>query len=344
MHVREHASQHDRIGDLPLVTESATVSDVTAMDHDRRPEIRETVRRWLRAERLLDEYAPGTTVEEWERLRTSLADAGHWKLARKVAAVADRGGRPKPMLVSTRFRTDREFEHLAGQYVGVRYDRAARAYSIASSPTRDHVEICVRRVPDGRLSPRICGDLAAGDRVTLRGPHGDLVLQEPSTRDQVFLATGTGAAPFKSMIDYVFEEGRDVHDGVERDVWLFLGAAWEDDLPYRAAFRERASDHENFHFVPTLSREAYLSDWSGETAYVQNAFLKHVDETAVTTAVDERVATWLRRTPESGVSARIDPASADIYACGVNAMVYSLLEAVESIGVPQRHVESEGFG
>jgi len=61
----------------------------------------------------------------------------------------------------------------------------------------------------------------------------------------VFLATGTGVAPFKSMIDYVFGTGRDEYGGVERDVWPFLGAAWRDDLPYREAFRGLVRTHEN---------------------------------------------------------------------------------------------------
>lgn len=344
MNIREHRSQHDAIGDLPLVTESATVTDVTPMDRDRRADARDAVQRWLEAEGLVGRYTLGPTPEDWHRLRERLADDDHPALARRVASLAERAERPKPMLVRTRLRTERDFDHLPGQYVGVRYDGTSRAYSIASSPNSETVEICVRRVPDGRLSPRICEDLAVGDTVTLRGPHGELVLQEPSPRDLVFLSTGTGVAPFKGMIDYVFEEGLDTYRGTERDVWLFSGAAWEDDLPYREAFRERATARENFHFVPTLSREPYLSDWRGETDYVQRTLLKHVDETAVATAVDKRVDTWLRRTPASSVSARLDPTSMDVYACGINAMVYGLVEAVRSIGVPEERIESEGFG
>lgn len=77
---------------------------------------------------------------------------------------------------------------------------------------------------------------------------------------------------------------------------------------------------------------------------MQHSLLKHVDETAVTTSVDSRVDTWLRRTPASSVSARLDPTSMDVYACGINAMVYSLVEAVRSMGIPEARIESEGFG
>jgi ferredoxin-NADP reductase len=233
---------------------------------------------------------------------------------------------------------------VAGQYVGLRYDGTPRAYSLASSPTRADLELCVRRVPGGRLSPQICDELAVGDELTLRGPYGELVLQDHSPRDKVFLATGTGVAPFKSMIDYVFETGRDEYGGESRDVWLFLGAAWEDDLPYLSAFRERHRRHDNFHFVPCLSREPTLSDWDGETDYVQHALLNHTDPSAVTTGLGERLERWLSQRPQSGVAARIAPANTEVYACGINAMVYSLVRAADRLGIPGARIESEGFG
>jgi ferredoxin-NADP reductase len=342
--VREHASQHDAIADLPLVTESARVSHVAKMDQDRRSEVTAAISRWLERHDLLEEYGPIRGPGDWDGLGPRLGADGYPEVARRIAALSERYDRPKPMLARVRFRTGRDVSFLAGQYVGLRYDGTSRAYSLASSPTADGLEICVRRVPGGRLSPRICDELAVGDEVTLRGPYGELVLQDHSPRDLVFLATGTGVAPFRSMIDYVFETGRDEYQGTDRDVWLFLGAAWEDDLPYREAFRERDRRQENFHFVPCLSREPSLSDWDGETDYVQHALLKHVDPTAVITGLGERQERWLRRDPPSDEEARLDPADAEFYACGINAMVHSLVRTVERLGVPGDRIESEGFG
>lgn len=342
--VREHKSQHDAISDLPLVTESATVTDVSSLDRDRRDELQVIIQQWLAGRSLGEQYASLTKSRSWGQLCDALIGDGYHKLARHVATVSERFERPKPMLTRVRFKTKREFEYLAGQYVGLRYKGNSRAYSLASSPTRDSIEICVRRVPSGRLSPRICDELALGDAVTLRGPHGDLVLQDPSERDIVFLATGTGVAPFKGMIDYLFDVELDEHGSEKRNVWLFLGAAWEDDLPYREEFRRLASDEENFYFVPTVSREPYLGTWTGETDYVQNALLKYVDETTVTGSLDRRVEQWIRRTPESDVQARLDPSNMEVYACGTNTMVYSLVEAVESLGVSEDWILCEGFG
>jgi len=342
--IRDHASQHDAIGDLPLITRSARVVDVEKMDRDRRPEVTEAIDRYLAEHDLTDTYGHVERFEELSTLHERLAADGHAALARQIGTLVARYQRPKPMLVSARFRTDEPVDFLAGQYLGVRYDGTPRAYSIASSPVEDDLEICVRRVPGGKLSPRLCDDLAVGEGVTVRGPYGELVLQDRSPRDMIFLATGTGVAPFKSMIDYVFETGRDEFEGENRDVWLFLGTAWKDDLPYRDAFRRMHEDRENFHFVPCLSREPVLSEWDGETDYVQDALLKHTDPDAVTAPIGVGIERLIQQTPDSGVDARVDPGDVDVYACGINAMVHSLVRTVELLGVPPERIESEGFG
>jgi ferredoxin-NADP reductase len=340
--VREYVSQHDAMSELPLITQSAEVTEVVKMDEDRRPEVTAALNRWLEEADLEDAYGPVSGPADWNDLNERLVDAGDAALARRVATLTERYERPKPMLVRARFGPDIDF--LAGQYVGLTYDGIPRAYSIANSPTEDELEICVRRVPGGKLSPRVCDELAVGETVTVRGPYGELVLQDRSSRDMVFLATGTGVAPFKGMIDYVFETGRDEFEGDKRDVWLFLGTAWLDDLPYYEAFRNLEREHDNFHFVPCLSREPILSDWDGESDYVQHALLKHTDAATVAAPLGDRLERWIRREPDSSVEARLDPGSVDVYACGISAMVYSLVRAVERLGVPPERIESEGFG
>lgn len=342
--VREHVSQHDAIADLPLITRSGSVSAVAKMDADRRPEISTAIRRWLGDHGLLDEYGPINGPGDWTGIHLQLAEDGYPEIARRIKTLAERYDRPKPMLIRARFQTETEIDFLAGQYIGLRYDDTARAYSLANSPTKAELEICVRRVPGGRLSPSLCDQLQEGDEVTIRGPYGDLVLQDHSARDMVFLATGTGVAPFKGMIDYLFETGRDEYEGGRRNVWLFLGSAWKDDLPYLDEFRALQRQHANFHFVPCLSREPFLSDWDGETDYVQHALMKHIDPAAVTAGIGDRLERWLQKHPQSRIQARIDPSNVEVYACGINAMVYSLVKAVERLGVPESRIESEGFG
>ena len=348
MAVTPHNAQHETARELPLITESARVTSVSAMDRDRRAEIREIVEDVLTIEHR-DEwlgYAGEDDELDWDRLGEHVDAADHdrsW--VQELDTLESRYERAYPSLLRIGMDAGEAFDFTPGQYLTLRYDGVPRPYSIASSPNRDETELAVRRVPNGKLSATLCDELSAGDEVTLRGPNGDFVMEDVSDRDLVFMATGTGVAPLRSMIDYVFEEGRDEHGGTERDVWLFLGASWKDDLPFREEFRDLAAAHDNFHFVPTLSRESYLGDWDGETAYIQHTLVKYLaDDPDATFDLDERKAAYLDREPRTDVDARLEPESVEIYACGINAMVYSLVETATGLGVPETHVHSEGYG
>lgn len=343
MPVRNHNAQHNRVDDLPLVSERATVVEVEAMDRDRRREVRDQLLALARTHGF-DDVIPRNGPIDWDEV-FSKATATRRRLAPPIGAFRDRFERAHPSLVRIVLETDEPVGHAAGQYVSVRYGDRTRAYSIASSPNRPETELCVRRVPDGRLSPKLCEDLSAGDDVALRGPNGHLLLDDPSRRDLVFLATGTGVAPMKSMIDYTFEEGLDEYRGTKRNIWLFLGAGWVDDLPYHEAFEERATAHENFHYVPCCTREPWLTDWDGEGEYIQDAMLKYVDERTLEAAsVGRHAAAFLEKSPAVETGARLDPERMEVYACGINAMVYGLETAVQRLGVPQGRLHCEGYG
>lgn len=364
MRVREHLAHHEAVDDLPLLTESAVVADVSAMDRNRTGEVlaalRTTLDRHGTAEWERDRPTDDDACEDWLGDRLDDADhlAGETPLDRylpdaeletgtgeKLAALQERYLRPYPSLLRLTVETDEPVEFLPGQYLSVRYEDTSRVYSIASSPTREALEFCVRRVPAGELTSELAVDLGVGDTVTLRGPYGDLLLADPSDRDVVFLATGTGVAPFKGMIDYLFETGRDRHGGEPRNVWLFLGSGWGDTLPYRETFEAYAAERANFHFVPTVSREPYLTDWPGETAYVQHALVKYLDDGALAdVGLPEAFEPNRETEPAYPIDARIDPSNAEVYACGLDAMVYDLVDAVERLGVPPEHTQFEGFG
>lgn len=349
MDIPRHLGHHETAASLPLVTESATVTDVTPMDENRVDEVETAVRRLLRRNDVghwLAEADEGADVD-WADLQERAGEAGF--TGTELDALSDlaaRFERPYPSLLEVRVRIeDADFAFAPGQYATVTFDGTPRPYSIASSPTADEVAFCIRRVPGGRLTTDIFELLEAGDEVTVRGPNGEMVLSEPSTNDVVFLATGTGVAPFKSMVDYLLDTGRDVVDGHERDIWVFLGCAWADDLAYREQFRRYDRENERFHFVPTLTREHHLTDWRGETDYVQRVLLKYVDEERVDgAALPDSLAGSLAETPARDIDARIDPGSVDVYACGISAMVQQLVAATRAVGVPEDATQFEGFG
>lgn len=327
-------------------TVEATVTAVEPLDHNRTDELSRA------AATVLADCGRGEWVDrredeppevDWERVGAFLdgdpeVDAD---VLDALGTLYDRYVRPYPSLLRVELEPERPLAFAAGQYVAVRFHDVPRVYSVASPPGADRLELCIRLVPGGRLTPELFGHLEPGDRVTVRGPFGEFTLRDPSGRDVAMLATGTGVAPLRSMIEYTLESGPNRVEGRRRDVWLFLGAGWEDDLPYRERFRALDAEHGNFHFVPTLTREQYLTDWTGETAYVQRAFLKYIDEAAAG-ATDDDLAGVAGAAPDTGP--RIDPGNVEVYACGVNAMVNDLLDVLGRVGVPPECVDAEGYG
>jgi CDP-4-dehydro-6-deoxyglucose reductase len=352
MTVREHLTGLEDSSEQARETVNATVSAVEPLDHNRTDEVShaaatalENCGRATWVDRSTDDEPPDV---DWERVE-DLLEGGPESVADDVPVdllrtLHERFVRPYPSLLRIAFALETPLSFAAGQYVSIRFHDVPRVYSVASSPGSERLELCVRLVPGGRLTPELFQHLEPGDEVPIRGPFGEFALENPSESDVAFLATGTGVAPLRSMIDYLFEEGLDRIAGERRDVWMFLGAGWEDDLAYRERFRSLEEEHDNFHFVPTLSREHYLTDWAGETAYVQRTFLKYVDDSTVDTADLGDLAEYVGSDPVLDVDARVDPENVEVYACGVNAMVYDLLDVLEAVGVPDERVDAEGYG
>jgi ferredoxin-NADP reductase len=334
----------------------AVVTCAAAMDHSRNDEVEaalDTDRETL-TERLSLDEPPGRVLKDsngWDDAIEQLAAAGEEAMAdamgAKVETLRERVERAYPSLLRLRFRPEEPLDFVPGQYARISYEEEEpRVYSIASSPNDEELELCIRRVPGGHLTPDLCDRAEEGDEILVRGPYGDeFMLQDPSERDLVFIATGTGASPFKSMIDYTFEEGRDEYGGETRDIWLFLGASWKDDLPYRDAFLALADEHENFHPVLTCSREEYLTNWDGETEYVQHALMKYVDTGCVDAdSLMMDAAELIGSEPAEDIDARIDPENAEVYVCGIGEMCDSVRSAIEPLGVSDLYYEEESYG
>src|SRR6266481_1974084 len=145
------------------------------------------------------------------------------------------------------------FGFVPGQWLSVKAntpdgEEITRAYSIASPPSENgHVAFCLHRVQDGFMSNYLCS-LGEGATITFQGPFGDFILRPP-LRDTVFVATGTGIAPFRSMLPWLLAES-DRHRG--REFWLLFGVRGEQDIYYREEFERFAAEHANFHFLPTF--------------------------------------------------------------------------------------------
>ena len=160
------------------------------------------------------------------------------------------------------------FGFVAGQWLSFKTNKPdgeeiTRAYSIASPPSEDNrFALCLNRVQDGFMSNFLCS-MQEGEEIRCQGPFGDFILRPP-LRDTVFIATGTGIAPFRSMLHWLLaEEAR--HQN--KNLWLVFGNRTEKDIYYHDEFLALAGKHANFHYLPTLSRGD--ATWQGLRGYVQ---------------------------------------------------------------------------
>ena len=135
-----------------------------------------------------------------------------------------------------------------------------RPYSIASPPAqRGRVTLVFNLVVGGPGSTYLYG-LRAGDRTTFKGPAGSFYLKDDGTRDLLFVATGTGIAPIRSMILAQLERR------TTQAVTLFWGLRSQRDLYYQEEFQSLAGQYPRFSFVATLSKPE--AGWTGVTGRV----------------------------------------------------------------------------
>jgi len=160
------------------------------------------------------------------------------------------------------------FGFVAGQWLSFITNKPdgeeiTRAYSIASPPAEDNrFALCLNRVQDGFMSNFLC-DMKEGEDIRYQGPFGDFILRPP-LRDTVFIATGTGIAPFRSMLHWLLAEPSRHQN---KQLSLLFGNRTEEDIYYHEEFLRLAAQHLNFHYLPTLSRGA--PEWQGLRGYVQ---------------------------------------------------------------------------
>jgi ferredoxin-NADP reductase len=160
------------------------------------------------------------------------------------------------------------FGFVAGQWLSLKHNQPdgeeiTRAYSIASPPgDGNQFDLCLNRVQDGFMSNFLC-DMKEGDEISCQGPFGDFILRPPM-RDTIFIATGTGIAPFRGMLHWLLAD-QSRHQG--KNLLLVFGNRTEQDIYYHPEFLRLAAEHLNFHYLPTLSRGA--PEWLGLRGYVQ---------------------------------------------------------------------------
>ena len=166
--------------------------------------------------------------------------------------------------VTVRVPPNSHLNILPGQYVDIIGPKGVkRSYSVANRVTANILEFHVAEVEGGVFSNYWFNEAKPDDLLRLKGPFGTFFLRSNPGKDVVFLATGTGIAPVKAMIEGITEIPKTKRP---KSVAVYWGGRTVDDLYLESKF-----DSSIVRFVPVLSRPS--SDWHGRTGYVQSAFL-----------------------------------------------------------------------
>lgn len=168
----------------------------------------------------------------------------------------------------------------AGQCLGfhIEADKKKRLYSISSTPNSpNELEFCVDYSPMGEGSKFILG-LKPGDKIVLEGPYGGFTADLAADKNLLFVATGVGIAPFKSLIKYLLE------NNYKQQITLLWGNRSEENFYWHEFFKTLGLQFPNFRYIPALSQprregfaypgrvtkylDEYISDYLTSTPYI----------------------------------------------------------------------------
>jgi ferredoxin-NADP reductase len=165
------------------------------------------------------------------------------------------------------------FDFTPGQFITLdlpigdkRRDRW-RSYSIANLPNEKNIlEMCIVHLDGGKASDWFFNQAQIGDTIKFKGPDGGFVLPIKNNKNLVYICTGTGVAPFRSMIKHL-----ETNDLENRNVHLIFGTRFFDGVLYRKEWDEMVEKYVGFHVSYALSRENKIGFTHG---YVHNIYLE----------------------------------------------------------------------
>jgi len=161
----------------------------------------------------------------------------------------------------------------AGQYVNVLLkDGRRRSYSMARAPHRDGpMELHLRHLPGGVFTDYVFGvgamQMKEREILRLEGPFGSFFLREDSDKPVLLLASGTGFAPIKAMIEHI------EHQGITRPVRLYWGARRPYDLYMDELARSWEQTLPDFRYIPVVSDAQADDHWTGRDGFVHQAVM-----------------------------------------------------------------------
>jgi len=212
------------------------------------------------------------------------------------------------------------FDFAPGQFVTIdlpihdKPNKRWRSYSIASWPDGTNViELLIVLLEGGKGTSYLFQEGKVGLELILRGPQGVFTLPDPIEKDLYFICTGTGIAPFRSMIHYIQE-----HHVPHKDIYLIFGTRKREDLLYMDEMKRLEMEIEGFHYIPTLSRD----QWEGCCGYVHSVYENLVNEKKDNHSLMD----------------------AGFYLCGWKNMVDEAKQRIQNLGYDKKSIHLELYG
>jgi CDP-4-dehydro-6-deoxyglucose reductase len=216
------------------------------------------------------------------------------------------------MVLHLKLPASERLQFLAGQYIEfLLKDGSRRSFSMGNAPHDDElIQLHVRRVAGGQFTEHVFGKMKERDILRFEGPLGTFFLREDNDRPIVLVASGTGFAPIKSILECAFKKG------VTRPMVLYWGGRRPKDLYMNELALKWAAEQPGFRYVPVISEAAPEDQWTGRTGFVHRAAMEDFP----------------------------DLSAHQVYACGVPIMVDSARrDFVQQCRLPEPEFYADSF-
>ncbi len=169
------------------------------------------------------------------------------------------------MVIFLKLPANERLQFLAGQYIDIlQKDDKPRSFSLANAPHDDGLlELHIRNIAGGTFTQHVFNVMKVRDILRIKGPLGTFFLREDSDKPVVFVASGTGFAPVKAIIEHA------IKIGFKREMHFYWGVRKAADLYMLDKIKGWETEH-NIKFTPVVSDES----WSGRSGFVHQAVLE----------------------------------------------------------------------
>jgi CDP-4-dehydro-6-deoxyglucose reductase len=176
---------------------------------------------------------------------------------------------PDVVVLTLQLPANERLRYRAGQYIEFMLrDGKRRSYSMASAPDGDApITLHIRHMAGGLFTEQVFGTMKERDILRFEGPLGTFFVREDSAKPMLLLASGTGFAPIKAIVEHL------IHAKSDRAMTLYWGGRRPQDLYMDALCRQWAEQLPNFRYVPVVSNALSEDQWQGRAGFVHQAVM-----------------------------------------------------------------------